>query len=216
MALRPLTRLPRISGAQKAVAIGAFAALIAAAGCSSGSATPASTSTSSSASGSGGVATVTVASKTSVGSVFTNAQGMTLYHYTPDTPGVSTCTGGCATIWPPLVLPAGTTAPVAGKGVDGLGTITRSDGTVQVTYDKEPLYTFSGDRSPTDAKGQGVGGTWFAVKADSSSSGSGGATATTKAPTATTAPPRVAMATSPDYLARVPAPAPGPGAGRDR
>ena len=190
MTLRSLPRLSRISGAHKLLAVGAFAALAAAAGCSSGSATPASTSsTAGGSSGSGGAATVTVASKSSVGSVLTNAQGMTLYHFTADTAGVSSCTGGCASIWPPLVLPAGTTSPVAGKGVDGLGTITRSDGSVQVTYDKEPLYTFSGDMSSTDAKGQGVEGTWFAVKSDSSSAGAGGSTATTKAPTATTAAP---------------------------
>ncbi|HEV3266503.1 MAG TPA: hypothetical protein VG014_13335 [Acidimicrobiales bacterium] len=187
MAHLSLTRLPRISGAQKLVAVGAFAALAAAAGCSSGSATPASTSsTAGGSNGSGGAATVTLASKTSVGSVLSNAQGMTLYHLTSDTSGVSTCTGGCATIWPPLVLPAGVTTPVAGSGVNGLGTITRSDGSVQVTYNHEPLYTFSGDMSPTDAKGQGVAGTWFVVK--SGSSGGGAATATTKAPTTTAAP----------------------------
>jgi predicted lipoprotein with Yx(FWY)xxD motif len=189
MTSRSLLRLPRISGAHKLLAVGAFAALAAAAGCSSGSATPASTSsTAGGSSGSGGAATVTAASKSSVGSVLTDAQGMTLYRYTSDKPGVSTCTGGCAAIWPPLALPAGATAPVAGKDVDGLGTITRPDGTVQVTYDKEPLYTYSGDSSPADAKGQGVGGTWFAVKSDSTSTG-GATTATTKAPTATTAAP---------------------------
>lgn len=178
---------PRISGAHKLLAVGAFAAVAAAAGCSSGSATPSTSSTAGTSSGSRGAATVTVASKSSVGSVLTNAQGMTLYRYTPDKPGVSTCTGACATIWPPLALPAGATAPVAGKGVDSLGTITRPDGTVQVTYDKEPLYTYSGDTSAADAKGQGVEGTWFAVKADSTSTGAGATTATTKAPTASTA-----------------------------
>jgi predicted lipoprotein with Yx(FWY)xxD motif len=185
MALLSPSRLPRISGAHKLVAVGAFAALATAAGCSSGSATPVSTS--SSTGGSGGAATVTVASKGSVGAVFSNAQGMTLYHLTADTAGVSTCTAGCAAAWPPLVLPAGVSTPVAGKGVDGLGTIKRADGSLQVTYDKEPLYTFSGDSSPTDAKGQGVAGTWFAVKADTPSPG--GSTATTKATTATTAAP---------------------------
>ena len=185
MASISMPRLPRMSGTHKLVAVGAFVALAAAAGCSSGSATPASTS--STAGGSGGAATVTVASKGAVGAVFSNAQGMTLYHLTADTPGVSTCTGGCAAAWPPLVLPAGVSAPVAGKGVDGLGTIKRTDGSVQVTYDKEPLYTFSGDASPTDAKGQGVAGTWFAVKADTS--GGAAPTATTKAPTATTQAP---------------------------
>jgi len=190
MAFLSLPRRPRISGAHKLLAVGAFAALAAAAGCSSGSATPASTSsTAAGSSGSGGTATVTVASKSSVGSVLINAQGMTLYHYTSDTPGVSTCTGGCATAWPPLVLPPGVTTPVAGKGVDGLGTVTRSDGSVQVTYDKEPLYTFTGDTSPADAKGQGVEGSWFAVKSDSTSTGAGASTATTQAPTATTKAP---------------------------
>jgi len=188
MALLSLTRLPRISGAQKLVAVGAFAALAAAAGCSSGSATPSSTSTTGASSGSGGTAaTVTVASKGTVGAVLSTAQGMTLYHYTPDTPGVSNCTGGCATIWPPLELAAGVTTPVAGTGVNGLGTTKRADGSLQVTYNGMPLYTFSGDSSPTDAKGQGVAGTWFVLTANTS--GGAAPTATTKAPTATTAAP---------------------------
>jgi predicted lipoprotein with Yx(FWY)xxD motif len=113
---------------------------------------------------------------------------MTLYRYTPDAPGVSNCTGGCATAWPPLELPPGVTTPVAGKGVSGLGTIMRSDGSLQVTFDKMPLYTFTGDSSAADTKGQGLDGTWFVIKSDSTNGATGGATATTKAPTTTAAP----------------------------
>jgi predicted lipoprotein with Yx(FWY)xxD motif len=178
-------RLQQLSGAHKLVVVGAFAALAAAAGCASGSAAPSSTSAAAASGTSGGSpATVTAATKGSLGSVLANAQGMTLYRYTPDTPGVSNCTGGCATAWPPLDLPAGATTPVAGKGVDSLGTIKRADGSLQVTYDKMPLYTFAGDSSAADAKGQGLDGTWFVIKSDAT----GGATATTKAPTTTTAP----------------------------
>jgi predicted lipoprotein with Yx(FWY)xxD motif len=182
MASISFPRLQQMSGAHKLIAVGAFAALAAAAGCSSGSASPSST-TAAGASGTtaGAPATVTVASKGSVGAVLSNAQGMTLYRYTPDAPGVSNCTGGCATAWPPLELAPGATAPVAGNGVNGLGTIKRADGTLQVTYDNMPLYTFTGDSSASDAKGQGLDGTWFVIT-------SGGSTGTTKAPSTTAAP----------------------------
>jgi predicted lipoprotein with Yx(FWY)xxD motif len=187
MASISFPRFHQLSGTHKLVAVGAFAALAAAAGCSSGSATPSSTSTTAASSGSGSsAATVTVVSKGTVGAVLSNGQGLTLYRYTPDTPGVSNCTGGCAVTWPPLVLPAGVTTPVAGTGVTGLGTIKRSDGSLQVTENGMPLYTFTGDSSRTDANGQGLDGTWFVLKA--STSGGAAATATTKAPTTTAAP----------------------------
>jgi predicted lipoprotein with Yx(FWY)xxD motif len=184
---RSLPRLRQLSTAHKLVAIGAFAAIAAAAGCSSGSATS-STSTTAASSGSGSTAaTVSAVSKGTVGAVLSNAAGMTLYRYTPDTPGVSNCTGGCAATWPPLELSAGMATPVAGAGVSGLGTIKRADGSLQVTYNGMPLYTFTGDSSRTDANGQGLDGTWFVLK--TTASGGAAPTATTKAPTATTAAP---------------------------
>jgi predicted lipoprotein with Yx(FWY)xxD motif len=188
MASISFPRLQQLSGAHKLVAVGAFAALAAAAGCASGSAAPSATSAAASGTSGGSPATVTAATKGSLGSVLANAQGMTLYRYTPDTPGVSNCTGGCATAWPPLELPAGVTTPVAGKGVDSLGTIKRADGSLQVTYDKMPLYTFTGDSSAADAKGQGLDSTWFVIKSDATGGSTGSATATTKAPTTTAAP----------------------------
>ena len=123
-----------------------------------------------------------------MGLVLTNAKGLTLYRYTPDKPNVSVCTGTCASVWPPVTVPAGTTV-TAVSGVNGtLGTITRSDGTTQVTFNGEPLYTFEGDSKPGQANGQGVSGIWFAVSptgakttsSKSSSTGTGSATTTTK------------------------------------
>jgi predicted lipoprotein with Yx(FWY)xxD motif len=91
--------------------------------------------------------------------VLTNAKGLTLYWFGPDTPTTSNCTGSCATYWPPVVGPV-----TAGAGVTGkLGTITRSDGTVQATYDGHPLYTYVADTAPGQAKGNGLtlsGGVW--------------------------------------------------------
>jgi predicted lipoprotein with Yx(FWY)xxD motif len=128
-------------------------------------------------------ATVAVARVGSLGTVLVNSTGLTLYHYTPDGTGKSVCTGACASVWPPLIVASGTT-PVAGTGVAAgrLGTITRADGTIQVTYKGMPLYTFTGDKSAGQAAGQNVGGTWFAVSASSGSTGSG-----TSAPTTTKA-----------------------------
>lgn len=163
-----------MSGAHKLIAIAAFGALAAAAGCTS-----ATSGTSGKVAGSGSSPTVTVASKGTVGAVLSDAQGTTLYRYTPDTPGVSVCTGGCATSWPPLTLPAGVTKPVAGPGVTNLGTTKRADGSLQVTYMGMPLYRFVGDTSRTDATGQGLGGTWYVLKASASTP------ATPAAPTTT-------------------------------
>ena len=92
--------------------------------------------------------------------VVTDAQGMTLYWFVPDTSTASNCTGACATYWPPV-----TGAVTEGSGVTGtLGTITRPDGTTQATYDGHPLYTYVGDTAPGQAKGNGKnlsGGVWY-------------------------------------------------------
>jgi predicted lipoprotein with Yx(FWY)xxD motif len=122
-------------------------------------------STSSSASGTAaaGPATIQLGS-TSLGSVLTDAQGRTLYMFVPDKAGASTCYDQCAVAWPP-VLTAG--APVAGTGLDDslLGTTTRSDGSVQVTYNKLPLYLFAKDTAAGDVKGQGVKNVWYVLDA---------------------------------------------------
>jgi predicted lipoprotein with Yx(FWY)xxD motif len=92
--------------------------------------------------------------------VVTDAKGLTLYWFAPDTSTTSKCTGSCATYWPPVTGPV-----TAGTGVTGtLGTITRSDGTTQATYDGHPLYTYAGDSAPGQAKGNGLnasGGLWY-------------------------------------------------------
>lgn len=96
------------------------------------------------------------------GEVLVDDSGMTLYLFLPDDQGESTCTGGCATTWPPV-----TGEFVAGSGVDGdlLGTVARGDGSLQVTYNGWPLYRYAGDSEPGDTAGQGLGGNWWVVDA---------------------------------------------------
>jgi predicted lipoprotein with Yx(FWY)xxD motif len=85
------------------------------------------------------------------------SNGHTLYTFDSDSPGVSRCTGGCIAIWPALSIASGQT-PSGGPGVTGaLGTITRSDGTVQVTYKGLPLYLFHSDAKPGDTRGNYTG-----------------------------------------------------------
>lgn len=96
-----------------------------------------------------------VANPTVNGTILVDSAGMTLYTFGNDTAGVSACTGGCATAWPPLSPGAG--SPTAGAGVTGtLGTITRSDGSKQVTYNGMPLYGWQQDQKPGDVTGDGV------------------------------------------------------------
>lgn len=87
--------------------------------------------------------------------------GYSLYTFDDDdTPGESACNGECAENWPPLVLPAGMSAS-GGTGVTGtFSTITRGDGSLQVTYNDAPLYFYSGDNEPGETEGDGLGGVW--------------------------------------------------------
>jgi predicted lipoprotein with Yx(FWY)xxD motif len=132
-------------------------------------------------SGPSGVATVATAS-TSLGTILVDGSGRTLYLFAKDQPNQSACAGACAAAWP-ADQSSGT--PKAGSGVTAsmLGTIKRGDNTTQVTYNKHPLYYFSGDSGAGQHNGQGVdafGARWFVV-GPAGGAVSGGATATTAA-----------------------------------
>ena len=113
----------------------------------------------------------TVANTKVGGTILVNAAGMTLYKFSADSAGMSACSGACAMAWPPVTVASGMT-PKGGSGATGtFGTITRSDGTLQVTYNGDPLYTFSGDSAAGDTNGQNLtsdGGTWTVVMATAS------------------------------------------------
>ena len=142
---------------------------------SAGSGTTSSGSAPASAAGSGAaLKTATINGVT----VVTNAKGFTLYSFAPDTATTSKCTDACAQIWPPVAAPA-----TPGEGVTGtLGTITRSDGSKQSTYNGHPLYTYTADTAPGQANGNGInvnGGVWREITAcgapaPAGSSGGGG------------------------------------------
>lgn len=95
-----------------------------------------------------------------LGPILVDAEGMTLYLFTQDTPGTSVCEDDCLAAWPPLEG-----EPQAGDGVDEslLGSIERSDGTVQATYNDWPLYYFAQDAAPGDLNGQAVNEVWWVV-----------------------------------------------------
>jgi predicted lipoprotein with Yx(FWY)xxD motif len=96
-------------------------------------------------------------------SVLTNADGLTLYWFAPDTRTSSKCTGSCAVYWPPV-----SGSPTAGPGVTGrLGAIKRPGGGLQATYDGHPLYTYIGDSAPGQANGNDLdlnGGYWYDIR----------------------------------------------------
>ena len=101
-----------------------------------------------------------------LGEIIVDADGMSLYGFTPDTAGESTCYDDCATAWPPLLVADGET-PVAGAGLDAakLTTVDRTDGTKQVKYGDWPLYYFANDAAAGDTNGQGLGEKWYVVDA---------------------------------------------------
>jgi predicted lipoprotein with Yx(FWY)xxD motif len=105
---------------------------------------------------------VTVRSDAKLGFFLADNKGKALYLFLKDTTkGQSACTGGCATNWPPFSASGDLSLPAGVPGT--LGTLTRADGTKQVTYNDLPLYSFAKDQDPEDVYGQGVGGVWFVV-----------------------------------------------------
>ena len=117
--------------------------------------------------------------KTKLGPILVNSRGHTFYLFAKDRNGKSTCSGSCARFWPPLL----NRKPTAGPGVKRslLGTTSRSNGSLQVTYNKHPLYAYSLDKQAGQTKGEGTlvfGAKWYAVSARG--------TAVVKTPTTTT------------------------------
>ncbi|GHB20827.1 hypothetical protein GCM10007094_06080 [Pseudovibrio japonicus] len=91
---------------------------------------------------------------TSKGQTLTDDSGMTLYIYSDDPSGQSTCDHLCAFLWPPYEADEGASA----EGDYSL--VTRSDGTQQWAYDGKPLYTYRLDTAPGDISGDGVLNEW--------------------------------------------------------
>jgi predicted lipoprotein with Yx(FWY)xxD motif len=134
-------------------------------GGSGSAATPAAAASSPSSQGSSSTTAILKTAKTSLGTVLTNSKGFTLYWFAIDTPTSSKCTGSCTTFWPPVV---GTPQAASGVTLPGkLGTITRSDGSLQATYNGHPLYTYIADSAPGQVHGNNInlnGGLWYDVK----------------------------------------------------
>src|SRR5580700_3845166 len=159
--IRSLTRLSPLRMLLVLLAVAAAAVVVAA--CSSSATSSSSGSGGGTSSGSPAAATGGSLKTATIGSatVLTNANGFTLYSFAPDTPTKSNCNGTCAQNWPPVAGPA------TASGVTGtFGTIKRSDGSVQATFDGHPLYAFAGDTAPGQAKGNGLnaaGGLWHEI-----------------------------------------------------
>lgn len=111
-----------------------------------------------------GEASVTLdTASTDLGDVLVDGDGMTLYLFDDDSHDESACVDDCAATWPPVTGQA----QAAGDVDEGLlGTITRPDGSTQVTYGGFPLYRYAADAEPGDVNGQGLGEVWWVVGPD--------------------------------------------------
>lgn len=121
--------------------------------------------------------------KTKLGRVLVNSKGHTLYLFKKDKNGKSSCSASCAKFWPPLLKKGKVTAGPAVKA-SLLATTKRSNGSVQVTYNKHPLYAYTLDKRAGQTKGEGIsafGAKWYAVSAKG--------TAVLRAPSTTTTTP---------------------------
>jgi predicted lipoprotein with Yx(FWY)xxD motif len=161
---------PRRSGLLRHPLVALVAVGVLAAGCGSngsGSGGMGGYGSSGTAPASGGASSVATLSATStnLGTILVDGSGRTLYLFEKDQPNQSACAGACVAAWP-VDQSSGT--PKAGSGVKAslLGTIKRDDGSTQVTYNKHPLYYYSGDSQTGQHNGQGVdafGAAWFVV-----------------------------------------------------
>jgi predicted lipoprotein with Yx(FWY)xxD motif len=148
--------------------------------------------------------TVQTATNPTFGTILTTNSGMALYTLDTDHNGQSTCHGACAAAWPPLDVPAGT-VPTGGPGVTGtVGAAEQSNGTFQVTYNGDPVYTFVSDSTPGQVTGNNVAGFLVVTVAPSS-------TTTTSPSTAPGATPTTPGSTPSAGTTASPAPATAPG-----
>jgi predicted lipoprotein with Yx(FWY)xxD motif len=141
-------------------ALGAIALILAACGGDDGTTTETDPGT-----GDAVDATVSVGDGGDLGDILVDSDGNTLYIAEGESGDNILCAGPCLSAWPPLTVPADE-EPISGDSVDGtLSTVTRDDGTVQVTFDGLPLYTFASDSGPGDVTGHGFIDqlTWHAV-----------------------------------------------------
>ncbi len=91
--------------------------------------------------------------------ILTNTKGMTLYYYDPDTASKTSCTGGCAQNWPPLLF-AATGNPAATPKLSGELEVYPNANGKQIIYNDHPLYTYAGDTAAGQTNGEGLGGKW--------------------------------------------------------
>jgi predicted lipoprotein with Yx(FWY)xxD motif len=169
---------------RRAILLGLVPAAAIAAACGSSSTTSSSSTTKATTGTTASTSpTIQTANNSKFGTILVDGQGKTLYTLTNNGKAVA-CSGACATVWPPLLLPSGQNSVTAGSGVNNVATVSANGGQ-QVTYNGTPLYRFSGDPSAGQANGDGInsfGGIWHVVKIGGGSTGSGstgGGTATT-------------------------------------
>lgn len=115
---------------------------------------------------SGGAGAVSAAKVGDLGTILVDSEGRTLYDFHKDKGSKSACYEACAGAWPPL-LTEGSPKAEGGAQAGMLGTTKRKDGTVQVTYNGWPLYTYVGDRKPGEANGNDIdqfGAEWYALQ----------------------------------------------------
>ena len=117
----------------------------------------------------GGDAVAVTLATTSLGDILVDGKGMTLYVFTPDNAGDSTCYDDCEQAWP--VLAGGSVTAGEGLAAADFGATTRTDGSTQITFNGWPLYYFAGDSAPGDVNGQGLNGVWWVIDASGNAIG---------------------------------------------
>jgi predicted lipoprotein with Yx(FWY)xxD motif len=190
-----LTRMPMpvklgipVASALMVAACGSAASSSSSAPASSAAAAGSSAAAAGSSASAAATGTVITTHAGSGGAFLTTSTGQAVYLWVKDGKNMSACSGACASAWPPVTA-TGTVTAAGSAQPSELGTITRSDGTKQVTYDGHPLYTFVGDSGPDQTSGQandGFGAKWWLVApsgaqitAADTASGSGSASSNT-------------------------------------
>jgi predicted lipoprotein with Yx(FWY)xxD motif len=115
-----------------------------------------------------GAASLATGTDDELGEFLVDNDGMTLYLFTADTDGTSTCYDQCATLWPPLLTDSEDVAAAGAVDASLIGTVERNDGTMQVTYKEQPLYYYADDAEPGETDGQGLNEAWYVVAPDGS------------------------------------------------